>query len=64
MTAPLFTAGQSVSVAVSKRYPHPQGAYRVVAAMPNGGDGPTLYRVKGDLEKFERVVDAMHLAAM
>lgn len=62
MNAPLFSIGQSVSVAVSKRYRFPEGAYRVVAAMPNGG-GPTLYRIKGDLEKFERVIDEMHLAA-
>ncbi len=62
MNAPLFTIGQSVSVAVSKRYRVPEGAYHIVAAMPNG-DGPTLYRIKGDLEKFERVIDEMHLAA-
>lgn len=64
MTAPLFTAGQNVTVAASKRYPQTQGAYRVIAAMPNGGAGPTLYRIKNDLEKFERVVDAAHLAPM
>lgn len=62
MNTPLFAIGQSVSVAVSKRYRFPEGAYRVVATMPNG-DGPTLYRIKGDLERFERVIDEMHLAA-
>jgi hypothetical protein len=58
----MFTAGQSVTVAVSKRYRVPEGSYRVIGAMPNSG-GPTLYRIKGDLEKFERVIDEMHLAA-
>lgn len=62
MSSPLFEIGQSVSVAVSKRYRHPEGAYRVIAAMPNAG-GPTLYRIKGDLEKFERVIEETHLAA-
>lgn len=62
MTTPLFSAGQSVSVAVSKRYRHPEGAYRVISAMPNAG-GQTLYRIKGDLEKFERVIAEIHLAA-
>jgi hypothetical protein len=48
-------------VAVSKRYRHPEGAYRVIGAMPNAG-GPRLYRIKGDLEKFERVIEEIHLA--
>lgn len=60
MTSPRFTIGQSVSVAVSKRYRLPEGSYRVVSAMPNSG-GPTLYRIKGDLEKFERVIEETHL---
>jgi hypothetical protein len=62
MSIPLFTTGQSVSVAISKRYRYPIGSYRVVSAMPSGG-GPTLYRIKGDLEKFERVIEEIHLAA-
>ncbi len=61
MTTPRFSVGQSVSVAQSKRYRHPEGSYRVVGAMPNSG-GPTLYRIKGDLEKFERVIEEIHLA--
>ncbi len=62
MTTPLFSVGQSVSVAVSKNYRYPEGAYRIVAAMPNAG-GATLYRIKGDLEKFECVIAETHLAA-
>ena len=62
MPNPLFTVGQSVSVSYSKRYPRADGAYRVLAAMPNSG-GATQYRIKGDLEKFERIVDELHLVA-
>lgn len=61
MANPRFSVGQSVSVAVSKRYRYPEGSYRVIGAMPNAG-GPTLYRIKGDLEKFERVIEESHLA--
>jgi hypothetical protein len=62
MTKPLFAVGQSVSVAYSKHYRHAEGAYRVIGAMPNSG-GARQYRIKGDLEKFERIVDEIHLAA-
>lgn len=61
MTIPRFAVGQSVAVAVSKRYRYPEGAYRVVSAMPASG-GATQYRIKGDLEKFERIIDEMHLS--
>ncbi len=57
-----FAVGQSVSVAYSKLYRRAEGAYRVVGAMPSSG-GATQYRIKGDLEKFERIVDELHLAA-
>ena len=62
MTVLRFAIGQSVSVAYSKHYRRAEGAYRVIGAMPNSG-GTTQYRIKGDLEKFERIVDEMHLAA-
>lgn len=61
MSPPLFAVGQSVSVALSKRHRLPVGPYLIVGAMPNDG-GPTLYRIKGELEKFERVIEEMHLA--
>ena len=57
-----FAVGQSVSVAYSKHTRRAEGAYRIIGAMPNSG-GATQYRVKGDLEKFERIVDELHLAA-
>lgn len=62
MTQLRFTVGQSVSVAHSKHHRHAEGPYRVICAMPNSG-GSTKYRIKGDLEKFERIVDEVHLAA-
>lgn len=62
MTTFRFAVGQNVSVAYSKRYRRAEGAFRVIAAMPNEG-GSVQYRVKGDLEKFERIVDEIHLAA-
>ncbi len=62
MTTPNFAVGQAVSVAPSKTHRPPQGEYVVVGAMPlaNGG---FQYRIKGDLEKFERVIDERHLSA-
>jgi hypothetical protein len=62
MTTPNFAIGQPVSVAHSKQHRPPQGAYHIVGAMPlpNGG---FRYRIKGDLEKYERVIDERHLAA-
>jgi hypothetical protein len=62
MNAPRFVAGQSVSVTPSKRYRPTKGAYRVISAMPRSG-AVIQYRIKGELENYERVVDEMHLAA-
>jgi hypothetical protein len=62
MSALRFAIGQSVSVAYSKRYPRPAGLYQVVGFMPRAG-GATQYRIKGELEKFERIIDEMYLAA-
>lgn len=62
MTHFRFAVGQYVSVEYSKHYRQAAGAFRVIATMPNDG-GAIQYRVKGDLEKFERIVDELHLAA-
>jgi len=62
MTTFRFAVGQDVSVAYSKHYRRAEGAFRVIAAMPNDRGG-AQYRVKSDLEKFERIVDETHLAA-
>lgn len=62
MTNPRFAAGQSVSVTPSKRYRPTKGAYRIVNAMPRSG-GMIQYRIKGELENYERVVDEIHLNA-
>ncbi len=62
MTSPFFATGQSVLVAHSKMHRPPQGKYQIVSAMPLPGGG-FQYRIKGDLEKYERVIDERHLAA-
>jgi hypothetical protein len=62
MSTPHFATGQSVLVAHSKTHRPPQGKYQVVSAMPLPGGG-FQYRIKGDLEKYERVIDERHLAA-
>jgi len=63
MKKPSFTVGQTVSLAPSKRYAPPNGNYTVVAALPNSG-GPIQYRIKGEQEKFERVIEEIHLGAV
>ena len=56
-TKPKFKAGQTVFVtSPSKLNAAPKGRYTIVRALPSG-DGPVRYRIKGDLEAFERVVD-------
>jgi hypothetical protein len=60
MKKPNFAVGQTVSLAPSKRYAPPTGNYTIVAALPNSG-GPIQYRIKGELEKFERVIEEIHL---
>ena len=62
MTIPHFATGQSVLVAHSKMHRPPLGKYQVIGAMPLPGGG-FQYRIKGELEKFERVIDERHLAA-
>ena len=62
MTTPAFAIGQTVMVAQSKTHRQPEGVYRVVGAMPRDNGG-YQYRIKGDLEKYERVIDERHLAA-
>lgn len=57
-----FAVGQSVTLAFSKHHRPAEGAFRVVAALPDIG-GAAQYRIKGDLEKFERVVAESHLSA-
>jgi hypothetical protein len=61
MSNPRFAVGQNVAVAPSKQYRPPKGQYRVVGAMPEG-DGRFRYRIKGDLESYERVIDELYLS--
>lgn len=62
MSEPVFAAGQKVLLTRAKLHPPAQGAYRIVSAMPDDRGG-FQYRIKGDLEKFERVIEERHLAA-
>jgi hypothetical protein len=56
-----FKAGQTVFVTSPPRLgAAPKGRYKIVSALPSG-DGPVRYRIKGDLEAFERVVDERQL---
>jgi hypothetical protein len=63
MSLPAFANGQFVSLAPSKQHRALQGAYRVISAMPRDSGG-FQYRIKSELEKYERVVDERHLAAV
>ena len=60
MNAPRFAIGQSVSITPSKRHRPAKGAYRIVRQMPPSGGG-VQYRIKGELENYERVVEEMYL---
>lgn len=61
MRSPRFATGQKVKVAASKLYRQPKGEYRVVSAMP-ASSGAMQYRIKGDQESYERVIDEIHLS--
>lgn len=62
MSQPQFAIGQNVTVAYSKHHRDVQGIYRIIGTLPNG-DGPVRYRIKGETDKHERVIDEMHLTA-
>lgn len=55
-----FKAGQRVTVGGSRRQSAPRGRYRVISALPLSA-GPIRYRIKGDVEQFERIVDEAEL---
>lgn len=60
MTGPKYKAGQRVMIGRSKAQSAPRGRYRIVSAQPNPG-GAVRYRIKGEVEQFERVVDETEL---
>lgn len=62
MRRPNFAAGQVVALTPSKRLPLATGHYTIICAMPNSG-GPIQYKIKGEQEKFERIIDEIHLGA-
>jgi hypothetical protein len=57
-----FKAGQRVVVGAAKLLTAPKGRYRVVGALPNSG-GRAQYRIKSEIEPYERVVDEATLEA-
>jgi hypothetical protein len=62
MAAFKFKAGQRVIIGGSKPLSAPRGRYRIVGALPNVGGCPQ-YRIKGEVEPYERVVDEAALEA-
>ena len=63
MAQPKFCAGQRVSLSATVRQSAPSGVYRIVRPMP-AGPGPMQYRVKGEAEAFERIVEEGHLQSL
>ena len=52
----LFYVGQTVLVGASGAMGAPSGRYKIISAMPLT-HGIVRYRVKGELERFERVIE-------
>ena len=52
----LFQAGQTVEVAASRMAGTPAGRYKIICALPHS-HGAVRYRVKGEKEAFERVIE-------
>lgn len=61
MPTPLYEPGQTVQVAHTRVGATPAGRYVVVRALPSDG-GARRYRVKGETENCERVVDERVMA--
>lgn len=62
MAQPKFSAGQRASVARGG-VGAPSGVVSIVRALPREA-GPQQYRVKGDGETFERIIDEARLEAV
>ena len=58
-----FGAGQRVTIVSSGAFSAPSGSYRVIRALPRES-GPQQYRVKNDVEMFDRILDEARLAAV
>jgi hypothetical protein len=54
--SPRYKVGQTVLVGASRMNTAPPGRYKIVSPMPSG-DGSVRYRVKGEKETCERVVE-------
>jgi len=62
MSQTKFGAGQRVSILRSGSFSAPSGTYRIVRPLPLER-GPQQYRVKNDLETFDRILDESRLEA-
>jgi hypothetical protein len=58
-----FSAGQRASVVARGSFGGPAGVVSIVSALPREA-GPQQYRVKGEGENFERIVDEVRLEAV
>lgn len=58
-----FKVGQRVTMDRSKIFSSAPGAYVIVAALPESG-GRLQYRIKSELEKYERVAEQSQLHGM
>ncbi|MEJ0060305.1 MAG: hypothetical protein WDM79_12305 [Terricaulis sp.] len=56
ISSPRYKAGQTVLIGASRMNTAPAGRYTIVMPLPSGG-GAMRYRVKGEKEACERVVE-------
>ena len=63
MAQPRFRAGQRVQVTRANGYGGPSGFCSIVTALPRDA-GPQQYRVRGDEENFDRIVEEARLEAV
>lgn len=63
MSQTLFRAGQRVQALRGGAVGGPSGFFAIVSPLPRDA-GPQRYRVRGDNEAFERIVDEMRLEAV
>ncbi len=59
-----FRAGQRVQVTRGNSYGGPSGFCSIVTVLPRDDAGPQQYRVHGDGESFDRIIDEARLEAV
>ncbi|MDX2275260.1 MAG: hypothetical protein NW206_07385 [Hyphomonadaceae bacterium] len=63
MAQPQFRAGQRVHVQRGGAVGAPSGFFAIVSALPRES-GPQKYRVRGDAEPFDRIIDEGRIEAI